>query len=150
MKFCKSNSGLGQSITIYLLFTILIFCRTSYLHKFIHSLLAILLLNEEWYQLLPIVSTINFTSTMTNKLSPNIKSAMLTIGLILLFALEILRIYLIMPFPGSQHANTIVLAFWIGKNIIWLRLIAIALIILPCISIFKNAKIWHSGGFTKK
>ena len=82
---------------------------------------------------------------MTNKLSPNIKSAMLTIGLILLFALEILRIYLIMPFPGSQHANTIVLAFWIGKNIIWLRLIAIALIILPCISIFKNAKIWKKA-----
>ena len=31
----------------------------------------------------------------------------LIIGILLLFATEILRVYYIMPFPGSQQSNTI-------------------------------------------
>jgi len=69
------------------------------------------------------------------------KRLMLFIGLLLLFAAEILRVYFIMPFPGSQVKNTIALAYWIN-NIIWLRILGIALIILPLIDIFKNRKIW--------
>lgn len=41
------------------------------------------------------------------------KKLLLAIGLLLLFASEILQVYFIMPFPGSQHANTIDLAYFL-------------------------------------
>lgn len=52
-------------------------------------------------------------------------------GVLVLFATEILRVYFIMPFPGSQHNNTIGLAYFIDHNRVWLRLIGIALISYP-------------------
>src|SRR6476469_9678547 len=67
---------------------------------------------------------------------------MLLFGGLLLFAAEILRVYFIMPFPGSQHKNTISLAYWINNNITWIRVLALALIIFPLIHIFKNKKNW--------
>ena len=63
-------------------------------------------------------------------------------GLLLLFASEILRVYFIMPFPGSQHSNTIAFAYWISNNIIWIRIMALALIIFPLLNILKNGKVW--------
>ena len=70
------------------------------------------------------------------------KGWLLTIGLIYLIALEILRVYFIMPFPGSQQANTIDVAYFIDRNIWWLRLIGFAIIIIPLIHILKRSKIW--------
>ncbi len=70
------------------------------------------------------------------------KGWLLTISLIYLIALEILRVYFIMPFPGSQQANTITLAYIIDRNILWLRLIGFAFIIMPLIFILKQSKVW--------
>ncbi len=70
------------------------------------------------------------------------KRLLLIAGLLLLFAAEILRVYFIMPFPGSQHKDTVALAYLIGSNIIIIRILALALIILPLLTIFKNGKIW--------
>jgi len=70
------------------------------------------------------------------------KRFLLITGLLILFAAEILRVYFIMPFPGSQHENTIGLAYWINNNIWWVRILALVLIISPLISVFKNGKIW--------
>jgi Protein of unknown function (DUF3179) len=70
------------------------------------------------------------------------KRLLLITGLLLLFAAEILRVYFIMPFPGSQYKNTISLAYWIGNNMIWIRIVALALIIFPLLHIFKNGKNW--------
>ena len=70
------------------------------------------------------------------------KGWLLTIGLIWLIAIEILRVYFIMPFPGSQHANTIDIAYFIEGNIWWLRLVSLAVVIIPLISILKNSKRW--------
>ena len=67
---------------------------------------------------------------------------MLITGLLLLFCAEILRVYFIMPFPGSQHNNTISLAYWLSNNIIWIRILALALLAFPLINIFKNGKTW--------
>jgi hypothetical protein len=47
-----------------------------------------------------------------------------------------------MPFPGSQHANTIHIAYFIDRNIWWLRLIGFAVIIYPLIEILKRSKTW--------
>ncbi len=68
------------------------------------------------------------------------KRLLLITGLLLLFTAEILRVYFIMPFPGSQYKNTIALAYWIGNNIIWIRILALALIIFPLQGIFKSGK----------
>src|ERR1700761_9201371 len=70
------------------------------------------------------------------------KRLLLITGLLLVFAAEILRVYFIMPFPGSQHRNTIGLAYWIGNNIVWIRILALALIAFPLFSLFKNGRNW--------
>jgi len=70
------------------------------------------------------------------------KGWLLTIGLIWLIAVEILRVYFIMPFPGSQQSNTIDIAYFIDRNIWWLRLIGFAIVIIPLIHILKHSKVW--------
>ncbi|HEV3324462.1 MAG TPA: DUF3179 domain-containing (seleno)protein [Puia sp.] len=56
------------------------------------------------------------------------KRLLLVLGILLLLATEILRVYFIMPFPGSQHRNTIALAYFIDRNRIWLRIAGFFLI----------------------
>lgn len=56
------------------------------------------------------------------------KRLLLILGVLLLFATEILRVYFIMPFPGSQHRNTISVAFFIDRYRIWLRIAGFVLI----------------------
>ena len=70
------------------------------------------------------------------------KHLQLVTGLLLLFAIEILRVYFIMPFPGSQQSDTISIAYWLGRNIIWLRIIALLLILFPVISLYKDGRPW--------
>ena len=70
------------------------------------------------------------------------RKIILVIGLILLFAMEIGKVYFIMPFPGSQRADTIKLAYFIDKNIWWMRLVGITLILVPAIGIFKTGRTW--------
>ena len=65
---------------------------------------------------------------------------LLIIGFLLLFAVEILRVYFIMPFPGSQEHDTLSFAYWLSGNIFWIRLLALLLILFPAIRIFKNGK----------
>ncbi len=56
------------------------------------------------------------------------KKLALPAGLLLLFAAEIGKVYFIMPFPGSQRANTLDLAYFIHRNIWILRIAALLLI----------------------
>jgi len=65
-------------------------------------------------------------------------------GLLLLFAIEILRVYFIMPFPGSQHSDTVPVAYFLNNNILWLRIIALALV-LPSLWYF-----FRRGGIGRK
>jgi hypothetical protein len=70
------------------------------------------------------------------------KRLLLITGLLLLFATEIFRVYFIMPFPGSQHRDTITFAYWISNNIIWIRILVLALILFPLLNIYKNGRMW--------
>jgi len=70
------------------------------------------------------------------------KGLLLFIGLLLLFAAEILRVYFIMPFPGSQHKDTISIAYWISNNITWIRILGLIMLIFPLIHIFRNGRNW--------
>jgi hypothetical protein len=65
------------------------------------------------------------------------------IGLIFLFAAEILRVYFIMPFPGSQQSNTLAIAYFINKHIWAIRIIALVLIIFPLYDSFARWKKWQ-------
>ena len=70
------------------------------------------------------------------------KRFVLIAGLLLLFAAEMLRVYFIMPFPGSQKSETIGFAYWLGRNITWIRIVLILLIAIPVVQSFKQNKRW--------
>ena len=65
---------------------------------------------------------------------------LLVIGMLLLFLTEILRVYFIMPFPGSQQSNNIDWAFFIEKYKWVLRLIGLILVAGPVVRIFSAEK----------
>jgi len=70
------------------------------------------------------------------------KGWLLTFGLIFLIAVEILRVYFIMPFPGSQQSNTIAIAYFIDQYIWLLRLIGLIIIIAPLLYFLKKGRLW--------
>ena len=70
------------------------------------------------------------------------RRSLLIFGFVLLFAVEILRVYFIMPFPGSQKANTIVYAYWLNNNIVWLRILGLLLIAYPLYYTLTHGKRW--------
>jgi Protein of unknown function (DUF3179) len=71
------------------------------------------------------------------------KKLLLAIGIILLFAAEILKVYFIMPFPGSQHNNTIDIAYFLHTKIIYIRIIALLCIAYGLYGRLGKWKIWQ-------
>ena len=70
------------------------------------------------------------------------------VGFLLFVSLEILRVYFIMPFPGSQESETIDIAYFLHENIFWLRTIAILILIFPTLQFFLSGKTvakWYVG-----
>lgn len=67
-------------------------------------------------------------------------------GILILFISEILRVYFIMPMPGSQQSNTIDIAYFIGRNILWLRIVGLLLFLIPAIQIFRKGSNWKRFG----
>ena len=67
------------------------------------------------------------------------KKFVLYIGFIFLIIFEVLRVYLIMPMPGSQEFDSIKLAYLLGSNKIYIRIILYAIIAYPFIVEFKQA-----------
>ena len=55
----------------------------------------------------------------------------LIVGLMGLIVVEILRVYLIMPFPGSQETDSIQIAYFLDQYILYFRLAVIALCAYP-------------------
>ncbi|MEP7254994.1 MAG: DUF3179 domain-containing (seleno)protein [Ferruginibacter sp.] len=70
------------------------------------------------------------------------RTLLLIFALLFLFATEILRVYFIMPFPGSQKANTIDIAYFISKYIWWLRLIGLILLLSLSWRVLRYGKWW--------
>ena len=71
------------------------------------------------------------------------KGLLLTVCLLLLIVLEIARVYFIMPFPGSQYKNTIGIAYFLNNNIWWIRLVLIALMLMPLFYYLRKGKAWQ-------
>lgn len=70
---------------------------------------------------------------------------LLFVCLLLLIVAEILRVYLVMPYPGSQVKDTIVIAYWLSTNIFWIRIFAAVIILASIISFFPNGKVWEKS-----
>ncbi|MBK8341252.1 MAG: DUF3179 domain-containing protein [Flavobacteriales bacterium] len=68
-------------------------------------------------------------------------------GVLLLLVPEILRVYYIMPFPGSQEdvatdLRQVSIAYWLHNHIWWVRLIGLALVVGPFIHYLRNGNWW--------
>jgi len=69
------------------------------------------------------------------------RNAFLLFGLTFLFVFEILRVYLIMPMPGSQEFNSIELAYFLGSNKIIIRTFGLIVIAFPLYHVLRNDKL---------
>lgn len=69
-----------------------------------------------------------------------LKTVQFTSGILLLIALEVFKVYFIMPFPGSQRSETVDLAYFIHGNIFWFRTIGYLIILFPIIHFFTVGK----------
>ena len=75
------------------------------------------------------------------------KKWLLILGMLVLFTAEILRVYFIMPFPGSQKADTINIAWFLHKNIFYIHIAALLLIVLSLFSAFSKWRKWKKAVF---
>lgn len=71
------------------------------------------------------------------------KALLLIFGLLFLIALEIAKVYFIMPFPGSQRSNSISFAYFLHTNIWWLRILGILLIVNSFTYFITKGRIWQ-------
>ncbi|HRI79872.1 MAG TPA: DUF3179 domain-containing (seleno)protein, partial [Cyclobacteriaceae bacterium] len=62
----------------------------------------------------------------------------LIVGFLVLIFVEILRVYFIMPFPGSQEDETVQIAYSLQQYIWAIRLFGLALIVYPVIYFFRK------------
>jgi len=70
------------------------------------------------------------------------RTLLLIFALLFLFAVEILRVYFIMPFPGSQRANTINVAYFLDKYIWAFRFFGFLILLPFAIYAYRHARIW--------
>ena len=64
------------------------------------------------------------------------------LGFIILVSVEILRVYFIMPFPGSQHQNSISIAYFLNNYEVWFRALGLILFVPAFLYYFKKAGFW--------
>lgn len=70
------------------------------------------------------------------------KKVLLLTGLLLLLSAEILRVYFIMPFPGSQESATINIAYFLDQYIWYIRIVLWLLIAVPLYKALTKNKTW--------
>jgi len=71
------------------------------------------------------------------------KKLLLVIGIFILFAAEILQVYFIMPFPGSQKSETLGIAYFLHNNIFYIRIAGLLLTIFSLYGHFSKWKKWR-------
>jgi hypothetical protein len=68
---------------------------------------------------------------------------LIIVSIIYLILLEVLRVYFIMPFPGSQQQETIGIAYFLHNNMVVLRIVGWSMVLL--ISVLGLGKWWSIG-----
>lgn len=69
------------------------------------------------------------------------KYVLFLVGIAFLVAVEIARVYFIMPFPGSQEESSIELAYFLNNYIFWFRIVGIILIAYPAYFFLTKSKL---------
>jgi hypothetical protein len=80
---------------------------------------------------------------MNNLAKTTVKRLLFFFALLLLFAAEILRVYFLMPFPGSQVGDTVSFAWWLGRSIWLIRSLVLVLAALALVTVFKRGRTWE-------
>jgi len=62
------------------------------------------------------------------------------VGFLILLAAEVLHVYFIMPFPGSQEDTTIDMAYFLHNNLIYIRVIGFLIVLFPTIYFYSQKK----------
>jgi hypothetical protein len=79
------------------------------------------------------------------------RTLLFLLGVVLVIVPEIMRVYYIMPFPGSQEnmptdTRQVDIAYWLHNNIWWIRLIGVALIVGPFWYYMRHGNAWKRIG----
>ncbi|MDI9312689.1 MAG: DUF3179 domain-containing (seleno)protein [Limnohabitans sp.] len=79
---------------------------------------------------------------MNKKTQPKLFSVLFYMSIIGLILFEILKVYFIMPFPGSQTINSIQVAFFLHSNRLYFRLLFVIIIVGTSFFVFKKSHKW--------
>jgi hypothetical protein len=71
-----------------------------------------------------------------------IKLLLLILGFAVLIFGEVLKVYFIMPFPGSQEDEVIQWAYLIHTQIGWIRLVGALLLLYPLYGYLRQSPVW--------
>ncbi|HET6994930.1 MAG TPA: DUF3179 domain-containing (seleno)protein [Chitinophagaceae bacterium] len=85
----------------------------------------------------------NFSFSSEKKIPVVLGRAVVILLILILFLVEISRVYLVMPFPGSQRKETVDIAHWISTHIVWIRILTFTMIGIALIRVFKQGKLWE-------
>jgi hypothetical protein len=72
-----------------------------------------------------------------------LKRLFFILALLLLFSAEILHVYFLMPFPGSQVGDTVVYAYWLDRSVVWVRILVLLLAAFALVAVFKKGRTWE-------
>lgn len=81
--------------------------------------------------------------SLRKKIPATINRAVVILLLLLLLLAEIFRVYLVMPFPGSQSSRTVDIAYWLSAHIGWIRLLTAIIMSIALVRVIKNGKRWE-------
>ena len=86
---------------------------------------------------------LNQVSPFRIKIPYAVSRVLIVLLILFLFLAEFFRVYLVMPFPGSQISDTVDIAYWLERHIVWIRILILLLGIIALGRILKGGKTWE-------
>ncbi|HZJ61418.1 MAG TPA: DUF3179 domain-containing (seleno)protein [Chitinophagaceae bacterium] len=86
---------------------------------------------------------LNQVSPFRIKMPYAVSRVLIVLLILFLFVAEFFRVYLVMPFPGSQISDTVDIAYWLERHIVWIRILILLLGIIALGRILKGGKTWE-------
>lgn len=86
---------------------------------------------------------LNQVSRFRLKLPYAVSRLVMILLILFLFFAEIFRVYLVMPFPGSQVTDTVGIAYWVERYIIWIRISILLSAIIALGRALRTGKAWE-------
>ena len=86
---------------------------------------------------------LNQVSPFRIKIPYAVSRVLIVLLILFLFVAEFFRVYLVMPFPGSQISDTVDIAYWLERHIVWIRILILLLGIIALGRILKSGKTWE-------